>query len=50
MKIDLSLAEKKAVRKDERIALLERTLAKEREIVRKANGIILFSLKTLKVS
>ena len=34
MKIDLSLAEKKAVRKDERIVLLEKTLAKEKENVR----------------
>ena len=34
MKIDLSLAEKKATRKDERIMLLEKTLQKERETVR----------------
>lgn len=31
MKIDLQLAEKKAVRKDERIVLLEKTLVKEKE-------------------
>jgi hypothetical protein len=34
MKIDLSLAEKKAMRKDERIVLLEKTLVKEKENVR----------------
>jgi multidrug resistance efflux pump len=34
MKIDLSLAEKKAIRKDERIVLLEKTLVKEKETVR----------------
>ena len=34
MKIDLQLAEKKAVRKDERIVLLEKTLVKEKETVR----------------
>ncbi len=33
MKIDISLAEKKAIRKDERIVLLEKTLQKERDIV-----------------
>jgi hypothetical protein len=33
MKIDLSLAEKKAIRKDERIVLLEKTLVKEKETV-----------------
>lgn len=48
MKIDLSLAEKKAVRKDERIVLLEKTLQKERDIV--SGGIVgyvcLYSLKT----
>ncbi len=35
MKIDLQLAEKKAIRKDERIVLLEKTLVKEKETVRK---------------
>ena len=34
MKIDLQLAEKKAIRKDERIVLLEKTLVKEKETVR----------------
>jgi hypothetical protein len=33
MKIDLQLAEKKGVRKDERIKMLEQTLMKERETV-----------------
>jgi hypothetical protein len=34
MKIDLQLAEKKGVRKDERIMVLEKTLLKEKETVR----------------
>ena len=33
IKIDLQLAEKKGVRKDERIKMLEQTLMKERETV-----------------
>lgn len=33
MKIDISLAEKKNIRKDERIQLLEKTLIKEKERV-----------------